>query len=89
MQHSRDKSDFLYTRQYLKNHKHKKKCNWRKVAGHKLRSLCLVVLDVSTSRYHLPDFFSVSPSSNPLFCPVSLSIKSPLPVEIFLPLNVY
>ena len=42
-----------------------------------------MVLDVSTSRYHLPDFFSVSPSSNPLFCPVSLSIKSPLPVEIF------
>ena len=57
--------------------------------GHKLRSLCLVVLDVSTSRYHLPDFFSVFPSSNPLFCPVSLSVKSPLPVEIFLPLNVY
>ena len=61
----------------------KKNCTWRKVAEHKLRSLCLVVLDVSTSHYHLPHFFSVSPVSNPVFCPVSLSIKSPLPVEIF------
>ena len=61
----------------------KKNCNWRKVAEDKLRSLCLVVLDVSTSHYHIPYFFSVSPISNPVFCPVSLSIKSPLPVEIF------
>ena len=34
-------------------------------------------------------FFSVSPSSNPLFCPLSLFIKFPFPSLDFLPLNVY
>ena len=42
-------------------------------------------LDPSTSHYNPPDFFSASPSSNPLFCPVSLSIKSPFTTGDFLP----
>ena len=67
----------------------KKKYYWWKVTGHKPRSLCLVVLDMSTSLYHSPDFFSVFPSSNSLFCPVSRCIKSPFASWDFLPLNIY
>ena len=67
----------------------KKNCNWKKVAEHKLRSLCLVVLDVSTSHYHIPHFFLSFPNFKSGF----LSCKPIHQVSFaswdFLPLTVY
>ena len=62
-------------------------CNWKKVAEHNVRNPSLVVLWFQTQVLHTTThqiFFSVPPSLNLLFCPVSLSIKSPFTSGDFL-----
>ena len=63
------------------------------VIKEKLLGISLECLPCGSRREHftlpLIRFFSVSTSSNPLFCSVSLFIKFPFPSLDFLPLNVY